>query len=295
MQPARSRAAKIVSAVRDTAVVSVIEDTVTAFGRHNDTTLAAAIAYYTLLSVFPLILGLLALVGAIVSDPSARAQLVGDVAGLFPGATELIQSTVDDVVNGRQAAGLVATAGLIWSAGGVFGAMTLALDRIWHAPRERSIFESAAISILLVLAVGITFIVSLVLSTALEVAVQFRLPLLGVSLSDLPLLLPVLGVALPLVITFGIFALIYWWVPNVRLTWRCAWPGALLAAILFEASKQAFAIYLSRFSHLNAVYGSIGAVIAMITWAYYVAIVFLLGAEFNVAVERRRARARPSS
>ena len=79
--------------------------------------------------------------------------------------------------------------------------------------------------------------------------------------------------------------------PNVKLAWRCAWPGALLAAILFEASKQLFAFYLSRFAHLNAVYGSIGAVVAMVTWAYYVAIVLILGAEFNVAVERHRRKA----
>ena len=285
---------KVVSAVRDTAVVSVARETIESFSRHYNTTLAAAIAYYTLLSIFPLILGLLALVGAVVSDPTGRAQIVRDVADLFPGADQLIQSTVDAVVKGRGTAGLVATAGLIWSAGGVFGAVSQALDRVWQAPHNRGLVESAALSIGLVLAVGLIFIVSLALSTALELAIQFRLPVLGISLSTLPFLIPVLGVALPLLITFAIFLLLYRWVPNVTVAWACAWPGALLAAVLFEASKQLFAFYLSSFAHLNAVYGSIGAVIALVTWAYYSAIVLLLGAEFDVALDRFREAKRSS-
>src|SRR5439155_20436877 len=98
----------------------------------------------------------------------------------------------------------------------------------------------------------------------------------------------------PLLITFAIFLLLYRWVPNVTVAWTCAWPGALLAAVLFEASKQLFAFYLSSFAHLNAVYGSIGAVIALVTWAYYSAIVLLLGAEFDVALDRFREAKRSS-
>ena len=280
---------KVVAAVRETAVVAVARETIVAFSRHNATILAAAIAYYTLLSIFPLVLGLLALLGAVVSDPAARAQIVRGVAELFPGADQLIETTVDAVVKGRGTAGIVATAGLIWSAGGVFGALSQALDRVWQAPHIRGFFESAALSIGLVFAVGLIFIFSLALSTALELAIQLRLPLLGISLAALPLLVPVLGIALPLLITFAIFLLLYRWVPNVTVAWSCAWPGALLAAVLFEASKQLFAYYLSTFAHLNAVYGSIGAVIALVTWAYYVAIVLLLGAEFDVALDRVRA------
>lgn len=275
-------------------VLSLAREVLFAFNRHNDSTLAAAIAYYTLLSIFPLLLGLLALGGVIVSDPDTRARLVDDVAAVFPvGSDELIRSTVQDVVKGRQTAGLVATVGLIWSAAGVFGAITQALDRIWHTPRLRNLPETIALSIALELAVGIIFVVSLLVSAGLELALSFRLPILGLSLSALPLLVPLLGVALPLLVTFGVFLLIYFVGPNLRLTADCVWPGAALASVLFEVSKQAFALYLSRFAHLNAVYGPIGAVIALTTWAYIAALILLVGAEINAALARQRGKCAP--
>jgi membrane protein len=269
-------------------VYRIARETVEAFIRHNGTTLAAAIAYYTLLSIFPLILGLLAIIGTVVSDPAAREDLVSSIAGLFPGAGDLIQTTVTEVVRGRGTAGIVATLGLIWSASGVFGAMNLALDRVWQAPTYRSLPASVGLSIALVFAVGIIFVASLALSAAVQLATQLQLPVLGFSLSDLPLLVALIGVVLPFLVTFGIFVLIYRFVPNVRLAWSCAWPGALLASILFEVAKQAFAFYLSTFAHLNSVYGPIGAVIALITWAFFAANVLILGAEFNATLDRHR-------
>jgi membrane protein len=269
-------------------VVAVAQDTLAAFTRHKGTTLAAAIAYYTLLSIFPLLLGLLAVLGVIVSAPVTRAQLVAAVAALFPGAGELIQGTVQDVVDGRGAAGVVATLGLLWSARGAFEAITQALDRVWQTPHERSFLLSTVLSVGMVLAVGLIFVASLLLSAGLQLALKFQIPLLGLSLAALPLLVPLLGLAVPLLITFAIFAALYRIGPNLAVPWSCVWPGALLASLFFELSKQAFAIYLSSFAHLNAVYGSIGTVVAMLTWAYYVAIVLLVGAEFNAVLARRQ-------
>jgi len=271
--------------------VAVARETLAAFTRDKGTTLAAAIAYYTLLSIFPLLLGLLAVLGVVVSAPDARTQLVTAVAALFPGAGELIRGTVQDVVDGRGAAGLVATLGLLWAARGVFEVITQALDRVWQTQHERGFLLSAALAVGMVLAVALIFVASLLLSAGLEVALKFQLPVLGLSLAALPLLMPLLGLAFPLLITFAIFAALYWIGPNRAVPWGCAWPGALLASILFELSKQAFALYLSSFAHLNAVYGSIGAVVALLTWAYYVAIVLLVGAEFNAVLARRRGLA----
>lgn len=272
-------------------VVAVARETFAAFTRDKGTTLAAAIAYYTLLSIFPLLLGLLAVLGAVVSAPDTRAQLITAVAALFPGAGDLIAGTVQDVVDGRGAAGLVATLGLLWAARGAFEAITQALDRVWQTQQERGFLLGAALSVGMVLAVALIFIASLLLSAGLQFALKFQFPILGISLSALPLLVPLLGLAVPLLITYAIFAGLYKFGPNRAVPWGCAWPGALLASVLFELSKQAFALYLSSFAHFNAVYGSIGAVVALLTWAYYVAIVLLVGAEFNAVLARRRGLA----
>ncbi|MGH2459179.1 MAG: YihY/virulence factor BrkB family protein [Chloroflexota bacterium] len=269
-------------------VISVVRELIADFGEDRGSLLAASIAYYTLLSIFPLILGLLALAGVFFSDPATRDRLVHGIASAFPGSETLILGTVDDVVRGKGPAGIVATLGLIWSASGVFGAMSTALNAIWRVPHQRNVILNALLAIGLVLAVGLVFVASLVLSTVLTVAAKLDVPLLSVSLDQVPLLFPLLSLALPLAITFAIFALIYRVVPNRYLGWRDVWPGAVLASALFEVSKQVFVVYLSEFAHLNAVYGSIGAVIALLIWSYYAAIVLLLGAELDAVLWRGR-------
>ena len=261
-------------------------ETFAAFVRDRGMTYAAVIAYYTLFSIFPLILGVVAILGVVFSDPAVRDQFIESVAGLFPGSADLVQSTIEQVVRGRGAAGLVAVVGLIWSGSGVFGAITQALDVIWHVPHQRGLIQSAALGVAMVLSVGVIFLTSLLLSAALSVAVNFHLPWLGWSLASVPFLFPLLSLVMPWVITFAIFGGIYRYVPNVPLAWRDAWPGAVLASALFEASQQVFVWYLGSVAAFNAVYGSIGAVIVFLTWADYAAIVLLVGAEFNATLAR---------
>ncbi len=124
------------------------------------------------------------------------------------------------------------------------------------------------------------------LSTGLRVAADLGLRVLGAEPSSLPYVVAILGVAFPLAITFIIFCLVYGLMPNRILVWSRIWPGALLASVLFEIGKQVFAWYLSTFAHYNAVYGSIGAVIALVTWSYYAAIVLLIGAQLNAVLSQ---------
>lgn len=165
-------------------------------------------------------------------------QIVAAIVSAFPGSEQLILATVNQVVQGRGAAGIIATLGLIWSASGVFGALTPALDTIWHV-------------------------------------------------SHPPLLFALLELVFPYFIAFAIFAMIYWVMPHVQLRWPSVWPGALLASVLFEISKQLFVWYISTFAQYNTVYGSIGAVIILLSWAFYLGIVVLLGAELNAVLTQR--------
>jgi membrane protein len=264
--------------------LAVARATVSEFGRNNGATLAAAIAYYTLLSIFPLILGILALLGLFFSDPATKEQFVSAVAGQFPGSEPLIQQTVNQVVEGSGTAGVVATIGLIWAASGVFAAISLALDRIWHVDQSQNPVRNAIRAVALVVAVGVIFVVSLVLSTGLRIATDREIFGLGRLVDSLSSLVSILGILVPLIITFGIFALIYGMIPDRHLTWIQIWPGAVFASVVFEAAKQAFAWYLSIFANYNAVYGSIGAVIVLVTWAYVAAIVLLMGAQLNAVL-----------
>ncbi|HEX5415084.1 MAG TPA: YihY/virulence factor BrkB family protein [Chloroflexota bacterium] len=265
-------------------IVRIIRAVIDKYNRDNGNLLAASLAYYTLFSIFPLILGLVAIAGFLVPSNGARDNLIHAIAQQFPGSSSLIESTIQQIIEGRGAAGIVATLGLIWGASGVFSALTVSLDRIVGAWQPRGFVGSTLLALSLVFGVGLLFVASLVVSTILRIAFTTRLPVVGITLNDVPVLYAVVGLALPLLITFLAFAFLYHFVPSVHLEWNNIWPGALLAAVAFELAKQVFVLYLGSFAQFNAVYGSIGAVIILLTWAYYAAIVILVGAEFNVVL-----------
>jgi membrane protein len=265
-------------------VLPVARQVFRAFIAHQGWLLAAAIAYYTLLSVFPLVLGLVAVLGAFLSDPTAQAEFVAAIAGLFPGSGPLIQETVGQVVAGSGTAGFVATIGLILAATGVFVGVSQSLDIVWEAPRTRSVLGATLLAVALVLAVGLIFVVSLVLSAVARVVQNASVPGAPGTLATISLVVRVVDLIAPFVLAFGVFAGIYKFVPNVHLRWEQVWPGALFASVLFELSKQIFGWFLATFANYNAVYGSIAAVIALVTWAFVVAIILILGAELNAVL-----------
>lgn len=265
-------------------VFSLVRTVIAKYNQDNGNIIAASLAYYTLFSIFPLVLGLVAVASFFVPSNGARDDFIHAIAAQFPGSTSLIENTLQELIEGRGAASIVATLGLIWGASGVFGALTLALDHIVGARQERGLIGSTLVAFGLVFGVGILFIASLAVSTILGVALSVQIPFIGLTLSDIPLLYATVGIALPLLITFLAFCCLYHFVPSVHLPWKSIWPGALLAAVLFEIAKQVFVFYITVFPWFNAVYGSIGAVIVLLFWAYCASIIVLVGAEFNAVL-----------
>jgi len=269
-------------------VLSLAQAVIAKYNQDNGNILASALAYYTLFSIFPLVLGLVAVASFFVPSNGARDDFIHAIAAQFPGSSSLIENTLQELIAGRGAATIVATLGLIWGASGVFGALSLALDHIVGARQARGLIGSTLVAIGLVFGVGILFIASLAVSTILRIAFTTKLPVIGVALNDVPLLYALVGLALPLLITFLAFCFLYHFVPSVHLPWDTIWPGALLAAVLFEIAKQVFVFYITVFPWFNAVYGSIGAVIVLLFWAYCASIVVLVGAEFNAVLHAPR-------
>jgi membrane protein len=262
---------------------SLLWSAITGFLTDDCATRASVIAYATLLSLFPMLLALLALVGNIIADPTTQAGLIAGVASVFPGADDLIQQTVASVIKNRGSATLFATLTLLWSASGVFSAMNRNLNAVWKVPKERGLIESSVLAVFMVVVVALVFLVSLVLSTVLGFARQFTLPFVGLAPLSAPGVYPLLALALPALTTVGLFTLIYRFIPNTAVKWSFAVPGGITAGLLFELGKQLFAFYLSSFAHFDAVYGSIGAVIALLTWAYYSSGILLFGCEISHA------------
>jgi len=259
-------------------------------GRDDATHLAAGVAYYAMFSLFPLLLGLLAISGSVLASEGMEGEFVGFVTGKLPGSGELVADNVSQVIQFRGIFGAVAILGLLWSSSAVFGGISRAVNRAWGIRQDRPFYVGKVLHIGMALTVGVLFLLSTVATSVIEVfSNQTRdLSVLGQDI------LPDLGLAnlalraVPWVITFLIFLLVYRFVPNTKTYWRHIWPGALTAAVLFEVAKSLFVWYLDNLAIYNQVYGSLTSVMMLLLWIYLSALILILGAEISSEYGRVR-------
>ena len=238
--------------------------------------MGAALAYYTLFSIAPLLLIVIGVSGLAFGDEAARGEIFAQLTGLMgpegASAVEKLLQSAD-----RPGEGIVATATglalLVLGASTVFGELQNALDRIWRAPeREQAagwwnLIRSRALSFGMILGIAFLLMVSLATSAAISALGRWW----GAHFLDL---------GLNFALTTVLFALIYKIIPRVRIAWRDVWTGAAATALLFAAGKVLIGLYLGKSSVASA-YGAAGSLVVMMVWVYYSAQIFLLGAEFT--------------
>lgn len=268
----------------------LLKQTASDWSDDNAARLAAALAYYTVLSIAPMMVLAVAVAGLFFGEDAARGQIaeqLGSVVGPQAG------SAIETIIANAKApeAGLLSTVigigVLFFGASGVFGELQASLNTVWDvAPKPgrgvRGFLAQRFFSFTMVLGVAFMLLVSLVLSAALSA--------IGSLVSDS---LPggaVLWQALNFVASLGLitvlFAMIYKVIPDAKIAWSDVWVGALVTALLFSLGKFALGLYLGRAS-LASPYGAAGSVIVLVVWVYYAAQILLLGAEFTQAYARR--------
>jgi membrane protein len=242
--------------------------------------LAAAIAYYSLFSLFPLILGLVAIMGFALGSSMIQDELSVWIAGYLPGSGGLITGTVRNVVRAREEAGILAVLGFLWSAMAVFAAVRKALNAAWDVERRRPLLRQKLLDLTMLGAVGALFLLSTSLTTVYRLLRQWhwQVPLLDIDIAHQSLL-ALGGAVVPPALTFFVFLMVYRMVPFTEVRWTSAALGAVLATVLFELGKNLFVWYAQNFARYELVYGSLGTVIGLLTWIYLSAIILLLGAE----------------
>jgi membrane protein len=272
------------------AIASVLKETVTEWKDDNVPRLAAALAFYTLLSIAPLVIIAIAVVGFAFGEEAARGQIaqeLGRVVGAQAGeAIESIASSAD-----RPTAGIVSTiigvVVLLFGASGVFGELQSSLNTIWEVEPKpgrgiKGLIRDRFFSFTMVLAVAFLLLVSLLLSTLIGALGQF----LERSLPGGETLWAVLNFGISLAMIAGLFALIFKTVPDVEMRWRDVWVGAAVTALLFVLGKFLLGLYLSR-SAVSSTYGAAGSIIALVLWVYYSSQIVFMGAEFTQVYARR--------
>jgi membrane protein len=275
----------------------VARDTVSDWITHNASSLGAALAFYTLFSIAPILVIAMAVAGSVFGPSVAETQVLDQMRGLLGDAgakavQSLLASAHQSPLKGIAAAIGIVT--LLIGATSVFGELQNTLDYIWKSPKKSSaswwrIVRSRILSVGLILGVGFLLMVSLLVSAALSaLGAWFQ-----TFLVQWNVILPALDLVLSLGLTTVLFAMIYKYVPREDLGWGDVWIGGLVTACLFTVGKQLIGLYLGR-SSLSSAYGAAGSIMVLLLWIYYSAQIFLLGAEFThvftYAVGSRSAR-----
>jgi membrane protein len=257
-------------------IMRVIIGTIQESGNHDAGQRAAGVAYYAIISIFPLLLGLIAVFGFFLPSVNLQNALLNFIGNNIPGATNILKDNIDGIIRLRGVMSIFSIIILFWGASALFGSISLAINRAWNINKQRHLFIRKASEIGMVFGTGILFLLSLGTSTF----ISFMGNTLNFSGRDATAVN--LGAKLiAFLLMLAIFLLLYKFVPNTKTRWRDIWPGALAAAILFEIARALFIFYLEHFANYQVIYGTVSSFVILLIWIYYSALILILGAEFT--------------
>lgn len=258
---------------------------------HRCPQLAAGIAYFALLSVFPTAIVLTAAYGLVAGAPGAESEVVSFIVERLPlsgEGTADIRAALESVAGSAGTVGLAGLVGLVYSASALMAAARNSLNEVFEVDEARAPLRGKLVDIALVFGLGGLFGTSLVVAllggVASGVGKDLGIPgiLLDGSLGFVAELLPMAIAA----VVFGVALTV---MPAHRPGWRDVWPGVLVATLGYKLVQLGFGVYLENFGSYSAIYGSLGAVIAFMVFVYLVAMAFLLGAQYAALWPRARA------
>jgi membrane protein len=268
--------------------LKLTKETVAEWSEDNVPLLAAALAYYTVFSLAPLLIIAIAIAGFFFGEEAARGEIIGQIQG-FVGreGAEAIQAMIQNA-NRPGSGGTIATITgviiLLFGASGVFGQLQVALNTIWEVKPKpgngiKSFLQSRFLSFGMVLVIGFLLLVSLVLAA---IASYFGSLVPG---------LVIVGQVVNFIISFGVItvliAAIYKFLPDVNIPWTNLWIGAGVTALLFNLGKFLLGLYLGS-SSVGSAYGAAGSLVVLLIWVFYSAQILLFGAEFTQVYSKYR-------
>lgn len=244
---------------------------------------AASIAYYALLSLFPLLLLMLSVLGSLTADPADRDTVVQFVFHYFPRQFEFITRQLDAFRASTVRIGVGGFVALVWASLGFFNAVTSAVNHAWGVEKRRSFLRHRLVGFLMLLSSGVVLVLALLLMSAVRLAqtrwfgdLQQRSTWIdwasGVSADQIATLLLI-----------GCVALILYFIPNTRVRFRDVWPGAIVVGLLFRGALAVFSWYARDLAAWNVIHGSVAAVVVFLIWIYVSAVILLYGVEMTAA------------
>ena len=274
-------------------VLGVVHDAFASFGAARASQAAAGMAYYTLLSLFPLALFLVSLGSLFLKQQSAYAQVMDYLSNAIPVSRALINQNLEQVIEARGPVGLAGLIGSIWSASGAFAILAKNLNLAWQRSAKRGFVRERLLALGMIMVLAALLLLSVLSTTIIGLLARANIPLVSQIVAGEGLLWRIASRALSSAIAFVLFLALYRWVPSGRPPWRWTAVGALFAAIAWEAAINLFAWYASSgLASYAVIYGSLGSVVVLLIWIYLSAWITLFGAHLSAAIAEYHAQQR---
>jgi membrane protein len=270
-------------------VPSIIFDSIQHFIRSRGPEAAASMAYYVIFSLFPLLLAIIAIAGFFLESTRVQVQVLNLVELILPVGRSLVVDIIQEVLDARGASGLIGAIGLVWAASGAFNTLFRNVNRAWRRAEPLSALKGRLFAMTMIILLVFLMVLIRYLSAMINLLPQLS-HLLGENgaLYD-SFLWILISNLIPLVLTFLIFLAIYRWIPNTKVRWSEAFWGALLVALALELTTVIFSWFLGTgLVQYQLVYGSLGALIALMFWIYLNSMVIFYGAHLTAAIARSR-------
>jgi membrane protein len=244
--------------------------------------IAAAVSFFALLSLIPLVLLGVWGLGQFLSSAEAFQHVVGYLEDYLPGSSEVAERYLQALVKSHQTIGWLGVGGLLWSGSQAFVILELAINLTLRVPERRSFLESRLLGIGMIFFAGGLLVLSLIISSVVSTLQgDYRLPVVGWRPGEIPLVWSLVGAIVPVLLTVLSFTVVYRIAPNTQVPWRSAAIAGTAAGLLWELAKHGFTFYLPRYmtAAYQQIYGPIAGAIVVVFWIYYSAVILVLGAE----------------
>jgi membrane protein len=268
-----------------TQIWSLVKATFSSWLDDYAPSMGAALAYYTMFSIAPLLLIVISTAGLVFGEEAVRGEIFGQLRGLMGDeGARAVQSLLESVSSPEEgkAGTVIGTVLLLIGATTVLSELQDAFDRIWHVPTKDKdggvwgVIRSRLLSFGMILGIGFLMMVSLVFSAAVAALGKWWGPLF----SDLEIIAGVINFVFSFALATTVFAMLYKFMPRVKILWRDVWAGAAVTALLFTIGKSLIGLYIGK-SAISSGFGAAGSLVVVLVWVYYSAQIFLLGVEFT--------------
>lgn len=272
--------------LRSRGSLSFVHQSITRFIDMRGTESSASMAYYALFSMFPLALFLVSILGYILDSESAYRYAVLVIRNIFPFADVVLNQNLRTIIALRGTVGLIGVLGTLWSSSSYFNILANGINRAWPMVKLRSYVHNRLVALAMIAALFLLLAFSLISTALLNLLPMLMLDEGGTFQNSV--IWQTLLSLLPAVFTFIMFVALYRWVPNKDVSWKAVLPGAALVTLAWELAKAGFAMYLrSGLGNYQFVYGSLGALIALMVWIYLSNLISLFGAYLVAGLDQR--------